>query len=74
MITKQEESASKVDKLKKYVDSVENGDYSIPMRNDDVYVKGVWEIILERKFPRASTWINRSVKRTLEIAYFEEVA
>ena len=62
MITKQKEDTNNVEKLKKNVDSVENSDHSIPMRNDDVYVKDVWEIILERRLSRASTWINTSVK------------
>lgn len=58
MTTKQEEGAINVEKLNQYVVRVKNGDCSIPMRNGDVYVKGVCEIILGRKLPRAPTWIN----------------
>jgi hypothetical protein len=88
MIKTIQEGAINIEKLQNYVQSVQSGDCSIPMRNGDVYVKGVCEIILQRMLARAPTWINTredadklmiklrelsgNPKHFGEVAYFEE--
>jgi|TARA_B100000700_G_scaffold329075_1_gene449188 uncharacterized coiled-coil protein SlyX len=58
MATTKQIAKKNIELLSGFVEKVESGEVHVPMRNGEIYIKGVAELVLCRQLARAPTWMN----------------